>query len=70
MSNNQIQGTATIPAASSRLAGEATIAPFVAVRQEAEQEAVQSLFAAASPQPELSGTGFTYRHDWVPCAAR
>ncbi|MFC5460294.1 hypothetical protein [Massilia niabensis] len=54
MSNNQIQTPEVIPTAGS--SQEAM--------QEVQQAAVRPLFAAASPQPELSGTGVTYRHDW------
>lgn len=54
MSNNQIQTPATIPVAGARQ--EAV--------QEVLQGAVQPLFGAAAPQPELSGAGFIYRHDW------
>lgn len=70
MSNNQIQTPEMIPTAGSRQEGETDVIPsavsglFTEATQEARQEAVQPLFGAASPQPELSGTGFTYRHDW------
>jgi hypothetical protein len=66
MSNNQIQTPEMIPTAGS---GEGEVTPsafssaFAEVSQEAQQEAVQ-VFGTASPQPELSGTGFTYRHNW------
>ncbi|MGJ9418377.1 hypothetical protein ACHAC9_11520 [Massilia sp. CMS3.1] len=56
MSNNQLQAPENISSAFS--------AAFAEVEQEALQEAAQPLFGAASPQPELSGAGFTYRHDW------
>jgi hypothetical protein len=54
MTNNQIQTPATIPTAGARQEA----------MQEVQQAAVRPLFGAASPQPELSGTGFIYRHDW------
>jgi hypothetical protein len=66
MSNNQIQTPEMIPTAGSRegdVTPSAFSSAFAEVVQEAKQEAVQ-VFGAASPQPELSGTGFTYRHDW------
>jgi hypothetical protein len=40
--------------------------PFAEVSQSAEQAAVRPLLGAASPEPELSGTGFSYRHNWGP----
>ncbi|MFC5477715.1 hypothetical protein [Massilia suwonensis] len=58
MSNNQIVDAGTmnvaIPASSTE------------IRQQVRQALVRPLFGAAQPQPELSGTGFTYRHDWGP----
>ena len=62
MSNNQIHTPEMIPTAGSRHA----VAPAssAAVTAEVRQAEVHPLFGAASPQPELSGTGFTYRHDW------
>ena len=38
--------------------------PFSEDEQDAEPGAVHLLLGAASPEPELSGTGFTYRHNW------
>lgn len=35
-----------------------------AAEQAAEHNAVRQLFGATGPEPELSGTGFTYRHNW------
>ena len=32
--------------------------------QDARQNAVRQLFGTDAPEPELSGTGFSYRHDW------
>jgi hypothetical protein len=65
MSNNQIQTPELIPTA--RQEGEsvtpsALAAPFAEVMQEASQGEVQPFGAAV--EPELSGTGFTYRHNW------
>jgi hypothetical protein len=62
MSNNQIHTPEMIPTAGSRHA--AAPASYAAVTAEVRQAEVHPLFGAASPQPELSGTGFTYRHDW------
>jgi hypothetical protein len=60
MSKNQIPGSpmvsVAIPASSTELMQE--------LKQQARQAAVRPLFGTAQPQPELSGTGFTYRHDW------
>lgn len=56
MSNNQLQTPEKISSAIS--------AAFAEDRQDVQQAAVQPLFGTASPEPELSGTGFTYRHDW------
>ena len=41
---------------------------FAEVSQAAEQAAVRPLLraGAGSPQPELSGNGFSYRHNWGP----
>ena len=51
------------------LASSAMPASFRELRQDADPAAVRQLFEAAAaragqPEPELSGTGFTYRHDW------
>jgi hypothetical protein len=56
MSNNQLQTPERISAA--------IAAAFAEDSQDVQHTAVQPAFGAASPQPELSGTGFTYRHDW------
>jgi hypothetical protein len=68
MSNNQIQTPEMIPTAGFGQEGvitpSAVSAPFAEARQEAEQAEVQPLYGAASLEPELSGTGFTYRHNW------
>ena len=61
MSNNQIQSPGVIITAGARLEGEAAVSVAVA---QVRQAAVRPLFGAATPQPELSGSGFTYRHDW------
>lgn len=50
-------------------ASSAMPASFRELRQDADPAAVRQLFGTAGaragqPQPELSGTGFTYRHDW------
>jgi len=50
-------------------AGVATSAlptPFAEANDTAEQGAVHHLLGAESPQPGLSGTGFSYRHNWGP----
>lgn len=58
--------------ASGRQDGESLVASsalhtaFAEVSQAAEQAAVRPLFGAASLEPELSGTGFSYRHNWGP----
>jgi len=39
-------------------------APFAESSQDAEQGAASSMLGAAMPAPDLSGTGFTYRHNW------
>ncbi len=41
-------------------------APFAEASEPAEPAAVRPLLGAASLEPELSGTGFTYRHNWGP----
>ena len=73
MTNNQIhQGAARIAAGAREaevlVASSAMPASFRELRQDADPAAVRQLFgtaaAASDPQPELSGTGFTYRHDW------
>lgn len=70
MSNNQIHTPEMIPTAGSPQEGETAVASsafaaaFAEVVQEARQAAVQPLSGAASLQPELSGSGFVYRHDW------
>lgn len=61
MSNNQIQSPGVIITAGSRLEGEAAVSVAVA---QVRQAAVRPLFGAATPQPELSGSGLSYRHDW------
>jgi hypothetical protein len=66
MSNNQIQAPELIPTARQEeesLTPSALAAPFAEVTQEALQGEMQPLFGSAV-QPELSGTGFTYRHNW------
>jgi hypothetical protein len=68
VSNNQIQTPETMPTSGARQGGEtvappAYFAPFAEVSQEAVQGEVQP-FGEAAPQPVLSGTGFTYRHNW------
>jgi hypothetical protein len=51
------------------VASSAMPASFRELRQEADAAAVRQLFGTAparagQPEPELSGAGFTYRHDW------
>ena len=46
------------------IASSALPTPFAEVSQAAEQAAVRPLLGATTPEPALSGTGFTYRHDW------
>ena len=50
------------------VASSAARTPYADLSQAAEQTAVRPLLrvGAASPEPELSGTGFTYRHNWGP----
>ena len=38
--------------------------PFAVASQTADASAVRSLAGAASSDPALSGSGFTYRHNW------
>jgi hypothetical protein len=52
--------------AGSATASSALVTAFAEVSQEAEQGAVRSLLGARSPDPALSGTGFSYRHNWGP----
>ena len=74
MTHHQIHPAATRIAAS---AGEAEVAvassampaSFRELRHDADPAAVRQLFGSAParagrPEPELSGAGFTYRHDW------
>jgi hypothetical protein len=56
MSNNELQTPEQI--------SSAIWAAFAEDTQEVQQADVQPTFGASSPEPELSGTGFTYRHDW------
>ena len=46
----------------------ALLTQFAEVSQTVEEGAVRSLMgaAAASPEPALTGTGFSYRHNWGP----
>lgn len=73
MTSNQTNQAATRHATGAKeadlpFASLAMPAAFVEIRHDAEQGAVRQLYRAASsvgaPEPELSGTGFTYRHDW------
>jgi hypothetical protein len=38
--------------------------PFAVVSQTADSSAVRGLAGAAVSEPALSGSGFTYRHNW------
>lgn len=40
--------------------------PYAQESQTAEQSTAVALLGAGSPQPELSGNGFSYRHNWGP----
>ncbi len=65
MSNNQIQAPELIPTARQEgdsITPSAFAAPFAEVTQAAMQGEVQPFGTAV--EPELSGTGFTYRHNW------
>lgn len=64
MSNNQIFGSATMDVAMPASSTEPRQELRQELRQQVRQAAVRPLFGAAQPQPELSGTGLTYRHDW------
>lgn len=72
MTNNQINGAASRLVSSAReadgyLPSSAVPAAFAELRQDVDENAVRQLPGAAPaglPQPELSGTGFTYRHNW------
>lgn len=74
MTNNQIHPAAAwlapgAGAADVLVASSAMPASFRELRQDAAPGAVRQLFGGAAaragqPEPELSGTGFTYRHDW------
>jgi hypothetical protein len=75
MTNNLINHAAARIASGTREAetphaSSAMPAAFVEVRQDVDEAAVRQLFRAANavsaPEPELSGTGFTYRHNWGP----
>ncbi|MCD2518505.1 hypothetical protein LQ564_19565 [Massilia sp. G4R7] len=48
------------------LASSAPPSPWAQATASADTKAARSLSpaAASDPQPELSGNGFTYRHDW------
>lgn len=50
--------------AGSGFASSARQAPFAEGEQQAEQLAVRPLSGAGALEPELSGTGFSYRHNW------
>ncbi|KFI08350.1 hypothetical protein [Massilia sp. BSC265] len=74
MSNNHIHRAATLVASGageSEAAAASSAMPtrFRELLQDADPTAVRQLFGTAAaragrPEPELSGTGFTYRHDW------
>lgn len=73
MTNNQINQAAMrlAPAANATdgfVASSAMPAAFAEILQLADEGAVRQLMRAGSggpaPEPELSGTGFTYRHNW------
>ena len=72
MTNNQINGAASRLASGAReaegyLPSSAVPAVFAELRQDVDEGAVRRLpggAAAGQPEPELSGTGFTYRHNW------
>jgi hypothetical protein len=68
MSDDDVRGRATITAAAAgtAVASSALPMPFAEVNQTAEKAAVRTFLAAAAVEPELSGTGFSYRHDWGP----
>jgi len=67
MSNNQVQTLETMPMAGAVQEGgsvtpSAFAAPFAEAMQEAREGEMQPFGTAV--EPELSGTGFTYRHNW------
>lgn len=68
MSNNDIRTPGMLTTGGAGQEAPAAAVAFAErsqeLRQEILQAAVRPLFGAASSQPELSGTGFTYRHDW------
>lgn len=72
MTNYQINQAAGQLASAARnvdnyLPSSAVPAAFAELRQDVDEGAVHRLpgaAAAGQPQPELSGTGFTYRHNW------
>lgn len=73
MTNNQIHQGATSLAAGARegaapLSSSAPPTSWMEARQDVAPGAVRQLpgleASPLAPQPELSGTGFTYRHDW------
>ncbi len=70
MSSNQIEGAETLTVAGSMKGGAplAVASPlppsFTGTDEVVEQVAIQQLASAAAPEPEFSGNGFTYRHNW------
>lgn len=48
----------------SAIASSSGMVPFAEGEQQVEQAGVRRMAGAAAPEPELSGTGFTYRHNW------
>jgi len=45
-------------------ASSAALMPFAEIDQDADLDAVESLNGSNGVEPALSGTGFTYRHNW------
>ena len=70
MSSNQIEGAETLTVAGSMDGGAARTAAsplppsFTGTDEAVEHTAVHQMASAAAPEPELSGNGFTYRHNW------
>ncbi len=54
----------TAPVKETPYVSSASPLPFAVASQTADPSAVRTLTGAASSEPALSGSGFTYRHNW------
>ena len=59
-------GTGGAPVEETPFVSSAFPSPFAVASQTADASAVRPLAGAASIEPALSGSGFTYRHNWGP----